>query len=425
MAPAAQPKARSLRLPDLSRAAGGGDASPRVAICSSATMSSVLGSTTQFLSTMVARGRPGPRAGISATTTSTTRSASSRTGRSRARSSGVSYVGDNQDEALDPRELHVLPAAHREHRQDQHRLHCLAVRRPDDRPREARRCGRAAARRLEGRRRDQWSRSSAIPRRARWRRTSSRPMSSAIRAWRGRGAPRGAAERCRGRSARARPRSSRVASARREDGVAVAALIGDADPAVAPGAITGLANGAPPRAHQDVVVAALTAVLADAELRGPQGGDLGRCTSSIRRRRARRGPGPQLRPARSPEPATQRNARDRAVARVERVERRPRARASPRTRAEAPCGYGAAWGRRRCPASPAAISPAIKAMFADDNPNVLRGLGAFLYDAKRRGRDISLAGQAFAELERDHPDDAMLHARIFAVREIVERGPDA
>ena len=207
--------------------------------------------------------------------------------------------------------------------------------------------------------------------------------------------------------------------ARREDGAAVAALIGNADPVVQLGAITGLANGAVPRAQQDAVVAALTAVLADAELAvrkeaiwalyllGSEGAALDAAVPALERA--------------VEEQATQGNA---AIALSLAWNASNDARAHELAASvSGVVQLGAAWGAADVRLRRGDLA-ALKAMFADDNANVRRGLGAFLYDAKRRGRDISLAAQAFTELERDHPDDAMLHARIFAVREIVERGPD-
>jgi HEAT repeat protein len=209
--------------------------------------------------------------------------------------------------------------------------------------------------------------------------------------------------------------------ARQEDGVAVAALIDNRDRVVRLATLNALANGALPRAQTDAVVKALANVLVDEDvdirkeaiwalyLLGSEGAALTPAIAGIKRA--------------LDDEATQGNA---AIA----ISLAWHA-GNDATRADAlydnPSGriqMGAAWGAADAHLRRGDLAT-LKKMFASENDNVRRGLGAFLHHARKYGRDISLAGQVFDELEREHPDDALLHARMHGVRLIAERGPNA
>ncbi|CAN5910081.1 hypothetical protein BH11MYX3_BH11MYX3_31140 [soil metagenome] len=207
--------------------------------------------------------------------------------------------------------------------------------------------------------------------------------------------------------------------AREENGAAVAALIDTPDPAVRLGAITALAEGARPRAQIDAVVSSLVNALADDELRvrkeatwalylfGSDGADVQSAVPALERM--------------LDDPSTQGNA---AI-----VISLALHTANDATRADALARHpsllvqsGAAWGAATVYLRRSDVA-ALKTLFSSDSADVRRGLGGYLHHARGRGRDLSPAGQAFLELQRDHPDDALLHARLFAVQEIIERGP--
>jgi HEAT repeat protein len=209
--------------------------------------------------------------------------------------------------------------------------------------------------------------------------------------------------------------------ARREDGVAVAALIGHADPMVRLGTLNALANNALPREGTGEVVAALATALSDV--------DLAIRKEAIWALYLLGSEGVAIDPAMPvlehllDDPETAGNAAI-ALSLAFHV-------ANDATRAAAlaatPNGVvqlGAAWG-----AADAALRrgdlAALEAMFASEDANLRRGLGGFLHHAKALKRDLSLAGQAFQSLMKAHPDDALLHARLLGVQEIIERGPGA
>jgi len=207
--------------------------------------------------------------------------------------------------------------------------------------------------------------------------------------------------------------------ARQEDGGAVAELLGHPDRMVRLGTLASLANGALPRQQTADVVAALTNALADADLAvrkeaiwalyllGSEGVAIVPALPALERALEDRG--------------TQGNA---AIAlslalHVANVPARATALAASESGA---VQLGAAWGAADAYVRRGDLT-ALKAMFTDENVNIRRGLGGFLHHAKGLKRDISLAAQAFRELMTEHPDDALLHARLFGVQQIVERGP--
>ena len=209
--------------------------------------------------------------------------------------------------------------------------------------------------------------------------------------------------------------------ARQEDGVAVAALIANADPDVRLAVLNALANGAIPRAGTDAVVAALANVLGDEQvairkeaiwtlyLLGSEGAALTPAIAGLERALG--------------DAATQGNAAI-AIAFAWQMASDAARVTALFDHASGAVQMGAAWGAADAHVRRGELA-ALKAMFASDNDSVRRGLGAFLNHARKQGRDISLAGQAFGELEREHPDDALLHARIYGVRSIAEHGPNA
>ncbi|MBA3459174.1 MAG: hypothetical protein H0T46_04380 [Deltaproteobacteria bacterium] len=207
--------------------------------------------------------------------------------------------------------------------------------------------------------------------------------------------------------------------ARLEDGAGVAALLADADPVVLAGVLKALADGAIPRARTDAVVAAVVPLLAHAEL------NVRKEATWVLYLLATAGTAidaavPALE-GMLDDAATQGNAAIALSYALHTTNQGSRADAS-YERASGPIQMGTAWG-----AADAALRsedlPALKKLFSSENDNVRRGLGGLLNYAQKRRRDISLAGTAFNELEREHPDDALLHARIYGVLDIVKRGP--
>lgn len=208
--------------------------------------------------------------------------------------------------------------------------------------------------------------------------------------------------------------------ARQEDGIGVAALIDSPDPILRLATLNALANGAVPRAQTDAVVAALAKVLDDADvnvrkeaiwvlyLLGSEGTALTPAIDGLERALA--------------DAATQGNAAI-AVALAWHA-------ANEGARADAlyesltgSVQMGAAWGAADVHLRRGDVA-ALKKLFASENDSVRRGLGAFLHHARKQRRDLSAAGQAFTELEKEHPDDALLHARIYGVTSIAQRGPN-
>lgn len=207
--------------------------------------------------------------------------------------------------------------------------------------------------------------------------------------------------------------------ARQEDGAGVAALLGHADPVVLAGVLKALADGAIPRAQTDAVVAALVPLLANPELYvrkeatwvlyllGTSGTAIDAAVSALE---------PLLDSA-----ATQGNAAIALAFALHNANRDNRAEAL-YEHANGPVQMGAAWGAADAYLRRSDLA-GLKKLFASENDNVRRGLGAFLHHAQQRRRDISLAGEAFSTLEREHPDDALLQARLYGVIDIVKRGP--
>jgi hypothetical protein len=207
--------------------------------------------------------------------------------------------------------------------------------------------------------------------------------------------------------------------ARREDGAGVAALLGNTDSVVLAGILKALADGAIPRAQTDAVVSALVPLLAHADLNvrkeatwvlyllGTNGTAIDAALPALE---------PMLDDA-----GTQGNAAIAFSLACHVANQNSRADAL-YEHASGPVQMGAAWG-----AADAALRhkdvAALKKLFSSANDNVRRGLGAFLYNAQQRRRDISLAGEAFSQLEREHPDDALLHARLYGVVDLAKRGP--
>ncbi len=207
--------------------------------------------------------------------------------------------------------------------------------------------------------------------------------------------------------------------ARREDGIAVAALIGHADPVVRLGTLHALANNALPRAGTTEVVVALATAVAD--------DDLAARKEAIWTLYLLGSEGVTLDPAL---PALERALEDPITAGNAAIALSLASHlANDATRVAAlaaiPIGavqLGVAWG-----AADAALRrndlAALEAMFSAEDTDVRRGLGGFLHHARGIKRDISLAGQAFLGLMNANPDNALLQARLFAVQEIIERGP--
>ncbi len=209
--------------------------------------------------------------------------------------------------------------------------------------------------------------------------------------------------------------------ARQEDGAIVATLLGHHDRLVRIGALKAIADGAVPRRETTEVVESLGPLLEDEELAvrkeaiwvayllGSEGTSLSPVLPALEA---------SLGPA-----ATQANAAI-AVSLAWHL-------AGAGGRADAlydspsgPVQMGAAWG-----AADAALAKgdlaALKAMFTSENDSVRRGLGAFLHHARKTKRDVSLAGQAFSELEAANPDNALMQARLYAVVDLAQRGPGA
>jgi hypothetical protein len=208
--------------------------------------------------------------------------------------------------------------------------------------------------------------------------------------------------------------------ARQEDGIAVAALIESPDLLVRLATLNALANGAVPRAQTDAVVAALANVLDDADvnvrkeaiwalyLLGSEGTALTPAIGGLSRALA--------------DAATQGNA---AIA-IAFVWHTTNEGARADALYDSPSGsvqMGAAWGAADAHLRRGDVA-ALKKMFVSENDSVRRGLGAFLHHARKQRRDLAAAGQAFTELEKEHPDDALLHSRIYGVTSIAEHGPN-
>jgi HEAT repeat protein len=204
--------------------------------------------------------------------------------------------------------------------------------------------------------------------------------------------------------------------ARQEDGKAVAAMLETDDHIVRLGTLKALADGAVPREHTDAVVAALVRALEDQ--------DVSVRKESIWALYLLGSAGEALKPA---VPALERALEDSTTqgnAAIALVLSEPARAAGLYDHAVGAVQMGAAWGAADV-ALRAGDLATLKAMFSSENTSVRRGLGAFLNHAKTSGRDIELAGQAFSELEQANPDDAVLHARLYGVIEIVKRGADA
>ncbi|MBA3462806.1 MAG: hypothetical protein H0T46_22815 [Deltaproteobacteria bacterium] len=207
--------------------------------------------------------------------------------------------------------------------------------------------------------------------------------------------------------------------ARQEQGHAVAALIDNPDRMVRAGVLKALADGAVPRAQTDAVVTALVRALADNDvatrkeviwaiyLLGSEGAAIDAAV-------------PQLEEAIGIA-ATQANAAIALSLAWHNANESDRADALYAS-ASGNVQMGAAWGAADVYLKRDDLA-ALKRMFAHDNDNVRRGLGAFLHHARGQKRDLSLAGQAFSELERDHATDGLLHARLYAVADLAKRGP--
>jgi hypothetical protein len=207
--------------------------------------------------------------------------------------------------------------------------------------------------------------------------------------------------------------------ARQEDGSGVAALLTNPDPVVLAGVLKALADGAIPRAQTDAVVSALVPLLSNAEVNirkeatwvlylvGTDGTAIDTAAPALE---------PLLDDA-----ATQGNAAIAVSLAWHLADEGARADAL-YDRPSGSVQMGAAWG-----AADAALRrkdlAALKKLFSSENDNVRRGLGAYLNYAQKRKRDLSLAGRAFSDLEREHPDDALLHARLYGVVDLAKRGP--
>ena len=206
--------------------------------------------------------------------------------------------------------------------------------------------------------------------------------------------------------------------ARKEEGGVVATLLGHADPLVRAGALKAIADGAVPRRETDAVVAALVPLLGSedvavkkeaiwaAYLLGSEGTSLAPALPALESALA--------------DAATQNNAAIAAALAWHQTNAGARADALYKHES-GPVQMGAAWG-----AADAALQrkdlAAIKALFTDENDNLRRGLGAFLSHARKTKRDITLAGQAFSELEAAHAGDALMHARLYGVLQLAQRG---
>jgi HEAT repeat protein len=207
--------------------------------------------------------------------------------------------------------------------------------------------------------------------------------------------------------------------ARQEDGAAVAALIENPDRVVRLATLNALANGAVPRAQTGAVVTALANALTDEDVNvrkeviwalyliGSDGTALTPAIAGLERALA--------------EAATQGNAAIALALAWHTANEGSRADALYDSAAGA-VQMGAAWGAADAHLRRGDVA-ALKKMFASENDSVRRGLGAFLHHARSQKRDLSLAGQAFTELEKEHPDDALLHARIYGVTSIAQHGP--
>ncbi len=207
--------------------------------------------------------------------------------------------------------------------------------------------------------------------------------------------------------------------ARREDGVGVASLIEHPDRGVALAALNAIVGGAVPRAHTDVVVRALIVVLdgEDVVLRkeaiwalyllGSEGTEITSAIAGLQRALG--------------DATTQANAAVALALALLRTQDDERAIAL----WDHPSGavqMGARWGAADAYLQRGDLA-ALKRQFASENDNVRRGLGGFLHHARKQRRDLALAGQAFSELETEHPADALLHARIYGVTDLAARGP--
>jgi HEAT repeat protein len=209
--------------------------------------------------------------------------------------------------------------------------------------------------------------------------------------------------------------------ARQEKGAEVAALIGNTDSLVRLGTLKALADGARPRAGTEAVVAALANALADDDVNvrkeatwglymmGADGAELAGAVTALE--------------GLLDNAATQGNAAI-ALSFALRMAKEDKRADALYESASGVVQMGAAWGAADVDLRRGDLA-AIKTLFKSENDSVRRGLGAFLHHAKQRGKDISLAGQAFNELQSEHPDDALLHARIYGVVQLVEHGPNA
>jgi HEAT repeat protein len=208
--------------------------------------------------------------------------------------------------------------------------------------------------------------------------------------------------------------------AERDDGDAVAALLRNQDGTVRLGVSSALAEGALPRHGTHALIEALAAAVGDAEpsvrkeaiwalyLFAFAGHDVDAALPALERALE--------------DEATQGNAAI-VVSLAWHASGQEARAAALRAHEKGTVQLGAAWGASDHHLKNGDVA-ALKAMFADEDVNVRRGLGGSLHHAKQCGRDMSLAAQVFRDLEREHPDDALLHARLYAVLSIVERGPE-
>ena len=210
--------------------------------------------------------------------------------------------------------------------------------------------------------------------------------------------------------------------ARQEDGAAVAALIANPDTAVRLGTLKALADGALPRAQQEAVVGALATALSDDNVNVRKEAIWSLYLMGSMEDASLEAAVPALEKALE-EPATQGNA---AIAWSFALCMRGE---SARVDALYPSATGQVqmglmWGAADVAVRNGDLAT-LKKMFSAEDNTVRRGLGAGLWHLRGNKRDISLAGQAYQELMDGSPDDALLHARLIGVQQIVERGPNA
>jgi hypothetical protein len=210
--------------------------------------------------------------------------------------------------------------------------------------------------------------------------------------------------------------------ARKEDGAAVAELLRNPDQAVRLGTLKALADGALPRAQTDDVIAALAKALEDSDINVRKEATwalyLFASDEGVSIEQAL----PPLEPL-VDDPTTQGNAAIALSLGWHLTGQGARADAL-YARGNGAVQMGVSWGAADALLRRGDVA-ALKSMFAHEDTSVRRGLGAYLWHARQRRRDISVAGTAFTELMQQHADDAPMQARLYGVQQIIERGPDA